>query len=145
MHDLLIGRNRYGFGGVQDPVEIPLAYLFGFDRDDAVTIECLDVTSGNPGKNRVDFTARHQRRLFNGFLDGVDCVVNVDDNTLAQSRRGMRADADDFHATLGQLPHRCANFGCADVQSYDDAVFLGHDSLADSLLYCGSRRKRVTT
>src|SRR5918995_1692112 len=41
----------------------------------------------------------------------------------------MGADTDNLQATLGHLTDRRANFGCADVQSYDDAVFLGHDSL----------------
>jgi hypothetical protein len=59
MDNLPIQRDGHGLGSINDPINISLGNFPALDGDDPGTIEPLDVTPGNAGIDRTDFTASH--------------------------------------------------------------------------------------
>ena len=59
MKNALIGRNGYGAGSIDDPVDVGRRNLVITNRHDAVRVETAHMTAGNPGIHRIDLTARH--------------------------------------------------------------------------------------
>ena len=115
MKDFMIRGDRYGFGCIQNTVEIALTHFFVLYGDDAVAIESFDVAAGDTGENRMNLATSHQLRFFDRFLDGVHRAFDIDDNAFAQALRGMRDKTDDFHTLIGHLADDGADFRGANV------------------------------
>jgi len=68
-------------------------------------------------------------RLFacfvNGFLNCVDSFVNIGYNATNYSIRNSFTHSKDFELSVFIFaPHNCANFGCSNIQTDDDFIFL---------------------
>ena len=47
------------FGSIDYPVNVLLAYFTVLHGDYTMAVDPLDMSTGNTGVNRIDFTARH--------------------------------------------------------------------------------------
>jgi len=78
MEDLPVEGQSDGLGRIQDPVDVRLVHFPTLDGDHPVAVQTLDVSPGDPGVHRRDFTARHQFRFFHGLANGVDRLIDID-------------------------------------------------------------------
>src|SRR5581483_5806648 len=85
VQDLLIGRNRYRLGGIDDVIDIPVRHFFIPDRYHAVGVEAAHVAAGDTGEHRVNFAAGHQLGLFHRALDGLHRGLDIDDHAFFQA------------------------------------------------------------
>ena len=97
--DFPIERNGHGLGRVDDPLTMsrgptspPLTAMTPW------LFEALDVAAGDAGVDRADFASGHELGLFQGLLDGLHGLLDVDHHALAQSGGGAGADAHHIHA-----------------------------------------------
>ena len=117
--------NRYGTGRIDDPFDIGLGNFRPFDGNDASAVEPGDVPPGDTGVHGRNFAAGHQFGFFHRFFDGIHRRFDIDDDPFAKPDRGMGADADDIHLSLGNFAHDTADFGCPDIKA--------HNQIASSL------------
>ena len=118
MQHLAIERDRDRARRVDHAIDIARADFAAAHRDDAVTVEALDMRAGDADDNRADAHAGS----FLGFLDrGLDRVnrrLDIDDDALAQPGAWRDAEAERRQLPVGQgLADDRANFAGADVQT----------------------------
>ncbi|CCH48839.1 protein of unknown function [Pseudodesulfovibrio piezophilus C1TLV30] len=126
VENLPVHRDGDGFGSLDNPVHIKLRDFTAFDRDDAMRIEALNVTPGDTGVDGADIASCHQLGVFEGFLDALDCLLDIHDNAASQSGGGGSADADDVDTVITGFAYHCAYFGGAYVKAHDEIV-SGHN------------------
>ena len=142
VQDLLVGRNRDRARRVDDALDVFRRHFFVADRDDAVRVQAAHVAAGDARVHRVDLAAGHQLGFFDRALDRLHRRLDVHDDAALQAARRMRAEADDFDATVVRdLADDRHDLRRADVEADDQvAVILSrHRALASS----ASRATRV--
>jgi len=128
---LLVCRNRDRSRRVDDAIDIARTHLAVADGNDAVRIQASYVAAGNARIYRVDVATCHQLGFFDGALYRVNRRLDIDDHSLFQAARRMRADSDDLDfAAVPDLAHDRDDLGCTDIQPDDQIFFrpLAHSS-----------------
>ena len=123
--DLPVQRDGHGLGRVDHPLDVPGADLAAFDGDDPVAVKAFDVAAGNAGVDRANFATGHEFGLFEGLLDRLDGLLDIDHHALAQARGGAGTNAHHIHAFGRDFADDHTNFGGADIES-DDKFRPGH-------------------
>ena len=83
VYHLAIKRHSNSTRRVNYPLDIRLSNLTVFYRNNAITVETLDMTASNAGVNLRDLTTSHQLSILNGALDRLNRRLDVDDHPLA--------------------------------------------------------------
>src|SRR5690606_27094606 len=102
VQDLLVGRNRDRPRGIDHALDVFRSHFLVANRDDAVRVEAAHVAAGNARVGGMNLATRHQLRFFDGALYRLHGRFDVDDDPSLQSPRGMRAEADDFDASVAR-------------------------------------------
>ena len=118
--------NGHRLGRVDGPRDVVLPHLFVPDRHHAVAVEALDVGPRDPRQAARDLDARHQLRLFQGLLYGIDRAVDVDDDPFAQARRRVGADACDVDLVVDDLGDHDAYLRAAHIEADEERPVLCH-------------------
>ena len=89
MQGLLVGRNRYRLGGINDPVDISLGDLTITNGDNAVGVEASHMGTGNTCVDSVNVTARHQLCFFDRALNGAHRGLDIHHHAFLHAARGL--------------------------------------------------------
>ncbi|OPY69437.1 MAG: hypothetical protein A4E62_01813 [Syntrophorhabdus sp. PtaU1.Bin002] len=82
MDQFPVGRDRHCLCRIDGPCYIIKPHFFIPYGNHTITVETLDVGTGNTDKAGVDFYACHQLRLFHGLFYRIDGAVHIDHNAL---------------------------------------------------------------
>ncbi len=123
MKNLLVRGNGYRLGGINHPINIRLGHFPVPDRDDAVGVQALDMTTRDARIHRMDTATGHQLRLFHRPLDGLYRGLNIDHHATLEPPGGMRANTHHFDGPVElALADNGHHLGGANIQS-DNHVF----------------------
>ena len=124
VQDFLVCRYRDGACRIDHPVDIVGTDLLIPDCHDAMRIQAADMAAGDSGIHGVNIATGHQLGRLDRPLDRMHGGFDVDDDTLLEAPRGMRADANDLDAAvIAHLADDGDDLGRADVQA-DDQVLV---------------------
>jgi len=115
MNHLPIHRDRQCLSSINDATHIFIGNLTVLDGNHSLGVNPFDVTAGNPGKNRLNFTTGHQFRFLECLANCGNRAFNVDNHALAHTTRRAGANANDIKSFLSHCPHNGTNLGCADI------------------------------
>src|SRR5690606_31325047 len=114
--DLLVGRDRHRFGGIQHTVQITPADFAFADRGDALRVAALHVVAGDGGVDRTDLATGHQLGFLDGALDRLHGGFDIYHHTALETTRFVRADANHLDRTARRvLAHQRHHLGGADI------------------------------
>ncbi len=102
VQDLLLHRDVDRARRLDHAVDVVLLDLLVLDRHHAVRVEALDVAAGDARDHLADLGVRHELRLLERALDGVDGRFDVDHHALLQAARRVAAHADEVERVLGR-------------------------------------------
>jgi len=128
MQHLTIVRQGLRARGLDRPIDVILGDLVHIrgDRHDATAVLAHDMVPGNADQGRADLVARGPLGLIERLADRRRRLVDVDDDTLAQTLRRCHAHAHDSQPViLAHLTDQGADLCCADIDADNDPL-LGH-------------------
>ena len=121
VEDLLIGRDRDGPRGVDDPLHVLRRHFLVADRHHAVGVEAADVAARDAGEHRMDLASRHELRLFHRAPDRLHGGFDVHHHALLQPARRVDAHPDDFDPfAFHDLADDGGHLRRADVETDDE-------------------------
>ncbi len=90
--------------------------------------------------DRLDFMARHAFRVADGFLDGLDGLINIHHNAHTKARGRNGADTNNINTVLTHFANDGTHLCSPNIKTYNEIVF-GHALLL--MLHLFSWRKGV--
>ncbi len=126
VQDLAVGRHGHVLGVLQQAEHVVAVDLAARDRDHAAALEALDVVAGDADDDRLGLDARGVLGRRDRLFDGLDGLVDVDDDAAVEPFGLGDADAADVDPpeVVGARDDG-ADLGGADVDADDDAVAGG--------------------
>jgi len=128
--DLTVQGDVDRLGLLDDSGHVGFADLTVLERHHAPAPEALDVASSDAGVDVGDLGAGHRLGLVDGPLNRLHRRLDVHHHALAESAGGVRPNADDVDALVGQLAHDGADLGRADVEADENlpTLLVCHDA-----------------
>ena len=83
MDDLAVEWDGYCLCRFDHSVDVFWSDFLALDRYDAVTVQTIDVTSGDSNEHRFDFASSHQLCFFNSASDRFHSSIDVNHHSFA--------------------------------------------------------------
>lgn len=121
--------HRQGSGALDGPADVVPRHFLFLQRHHAFQVLAGDVAAGNASVDRIDLHRRHQLRLLDRLLNGLDRTLDIDHDAFAQSPRWAGADADDIEGPfIRHFGNDRANLRRPDIQSHQNMIPLRHSA-----------------
>ena len=125
VQNLLVGRNRYRFGGFHNAIHIALRHFAVLDCNHAVGVETSDVTARDACPHITDLAIGHEFGFLERALDRIDGRLDVHHHAFLQSARWRAAHSNDLETAFWpHLRDDSRDLRRADVESDNQILAL---------------------